>query len=284
VTGSTPARVNAVLLAALLFAQLFLMAGSLRGNEAAALIESGARGGTGPLLGVAATVSRAVSGSLGLFGEIRRSREERSELRREVARLTVEIEGYREQALENERLRRLLGMRSQLAPRSVGASVVAASLSGPSRVLVVDAGGASDVRTDMPAVAWGGAVGRVIAAGRAYAKVRLLTDPWSRVAGVVQRSRVEGVVAGRGDRFLEMAYVPNYADVVVGDRVVTSGLDGVFPRGFGIGRVTSVGEPNGVSKAVEIAPEVDFARLEELLVLIPSASASEAADLLERQP
>jgi len=98
VTGSTPARVNAVLLAALLFAQLFLMAGSLRGNEAAALIESGARGGTGPLLGVAATVSRAVSGSLGLFGEIRRSREERSELRREVARLTVEIEGYREQA------------------------------------------------------------------------------------------------------------------------------------------------------------------------------------------
>ena len=67
---------------------------------------------------------------------------------------------------------------------------------------------------------------------------------------------------------MEMLYVPKYADVVVGDRVVTSGLDGVFPRGFGLGRVTVVGAPIGASKSIRLEPEVDDRSIEDVLILL----------------
>jgi rod shape-determining protein MreC len=120
----------------------------------------------------------------------------------------------------------------------------------------------------MAVVAWGGAVGRVVRTTPGYGKVRLLTDPNSGVAGIVQRSRAEGMVMGRGVELLEMAYVPHYADVLVGDRVVTSGLDGVFPKGFGIGTVVEVGDAVGASKSIRVRPDVAFAALEEVLVLL----------------
>ena len=188
-------------------------------------------------------------------------------MRGEVEAMRADVELGRERAAENERLRRLLGMREDLAPKSVGADVVAARVSDQSRLIVVAAGTSEGVKPDLPAVAWGGAVGRVVTTDSSFAKVRLITDPWSRVAGIVQRSRVEGIVVGKGDGPLQMTYVPKYADVAIGDRVITSGLDGVFPRGFGIGRVIEVGEPIGASKSIRITPEVDFASLEEVLIV-----------------
>jgi rod shape-determining protein MreC len=120
----------------------------------------------------------------------------------------------------------------------------------------------------MAVVAWGGADGRVVSVDRDYARVRLLSDPNSGAAGIIARSRAEGMVVGRGEEPIEMVYVPKYADVVPGDRVVTSGLDGVFPRGFGIGIVTVVGEPIGASKSIRLEPAVDDRGLEEVLILL----------------
>ena len=265
---ANPTRSNAVLLVVLLFAQLLLMAGSLRREDATDAVEGGVRAATGPVLGAARTVGGSVVAAFRMFGDVGRSRRELAEMRSEIARLKGEVERRDEQARENDRLRRLLGMRERLAPRSVGAEVLAASLTGQSRVLVVGAGTDEGVRVDLPAVAWGGAVGRVVAAGGRYAKVRLLTDPSSGVSGVVQRSRVEGVLRGRADGLLEMQYVPKYADVAVGDAVVTSGLDGVFPKGFTIGRVARVQETTGASMRVEVVPEIDYGEIEEVLVLL----------------
>jgi rod shape-determining protein MreC len=270
-TGSTPTRVNAALLAVLLFGQLFLMAGSVRRLDQALGAERAVQRATGPFVGAASALGTALSDAFGLFGEVRRSRRETARIRRDVDALRAQVERGREHSAENERLRRLLSMREELVPRSVGASVVAVRVSDQARLLVIGAGTADGVRVDLPAVAWGGVVGRVVAVDGAYAKVRLVTDPWSRVAGLVQRSRVEGIVVGRGDGPLEMAYVPKYADVAVGDRVIASGLDGVFPRGFGIGRIVEVGEPVGVSKTIRIAPEVDLGALEEVLVVLKPA-------------
>jgi rod shape-determining protein MreC len=96
----------------------------------------------------------------------------------------------------------------------------------------------------------------------------LIADPNGGAAGVVQRSRAQGMVVGRGDGPMAMLYVAAYDDVVAGDRVVTSGKDGVFPRGFTIGKVTAVGKQSGVSKQIYVQPEVDFVSLEEVLVLL----------------
>ena len=209
--------------------------------------------------------------------EIRTARAENEVLRREVERLRFEVGRHREDAAENERLRRLLDMRDQLAPRSVGASVVSANLSGSIRMIVLDRGTEDGVRADMAVVAWGGAVGRVVSADRRVSKVRLLSDPNGGAAGLVQRSRAQGMVVGRGDAPMAMLYVPAYDDVVPGDRVVTSGKDGVFPRGFTVGTRDLRREgPGREQDASPCEPEVEFARLEEVLVILDAAERGPA--------
>jgi rod shape-determining protein MreC len=101
----------------------------------------------------------------------------------------------------------------------------------------------------------------------------------------VARSRAEGMIVGRGAEPMEMVYVPKYADVAVGDRIVTSGLDGVFPRGFGLGRVTVVGEPIGASKSIRLTPEVDDRSIEDVLILLePTGTKILSSDEPEPHP
>jgi len=268
VAEPNPTRANALILVVLVVGNLLLMAGSVRRESGASLLEERLGSASQPVVGAAEKVGGSLRGLTSWIHETRVARSENAKLRAEVERLEADLGRAREQSLENERLRRLLGMRTGLAPKSVGGSVITSSVSGQSRVLVLDQGTEAGVRPDQAVVAWGGAVGRVVASGSRVSKVRLLTDPNSGVAGVVQRTRVEGMVLGTGKDTVEMAYVPKYADVVVGDRVVTSGLDGVFPRGFTIGTVAVVGEPTGASKKIEIVPEVRFGALEEVLVLL----------------
>ncbi len=270
-----PGRVNLFLLVALLLGQLLLMAGSVRRDPGAILLQTGVARAGQPVVAATRGVGQGVGGFLGSFRNLRGARDENALLRIEVERLRSEVNRYREQAAENERLRRLLGMRETLAPRSVGASIIARTLTGSTHMIVVDRGTRAGVKDDLPVVAWGGAVGRVVFAGPDHAKVRLLTDPNSGVSGLVQRSRAEGNVFGRGDAPLEMTYVPKYADVLVGDRVVTSGLEGVFPKGFGIGKVIQVEEPTGsTAKKILIEPEVPFTALEEVLMLTDPTGSS----------
>jgi rod shape-determining protein MreC len=282
--GPARARTNLLLLAALLFAQLLLMSGSSRNEAGTSLLESGLARVSRPVASATSALSGGFAGFVGFWREVRTAREENVRLKADLGRARGEIERSREQALENGRLRRLLGMREDLAPRSVAASVVTTRMTSQARMIVVDRGAEAGVHPDQAVVAWGGAVGRVVNAGSALAKVRLLTDPNSGVAGLVQRSRAAGMVLGRGDGSLEMLYVPKYADVIIGDRVVTSGLDGVFPRGFGIGRVTLVADVAGATKAIRIEPEVDFRSLEEVLVLLQPVGGSVLAPPGEEEP
>ena len=272
--GPPRARTNLVLLAALLFGQLLLMSGSARSDAGTSMLENALARVSRPVAGATRALSGGVAGFFGFWRDVRTARDENIRLKAELGRTRVDLERFREQSLENQRLRRLLGMREDLAPRSVAASVVTTQLTSQARMAVLDRGTESGIRADLSVVAWGGAVGRVITADSRFAKVRLLTDPNSGVAGLVQRSRAAGMVLGRGDGSLEMVYVPKYADVVVGDRVVTSGLDGVFPRGFGVGRVTLVADLAGATKSIRLEPEVDFRSLEEVLALLePVAGA-----------
>ncbi len=272
-----PARTgtNLLLLVALLFGQLLLMSGSARDDAGASMLENGLARVSQPVAGATRAVSGGLAGFLSFWRDLRTARADNVRLKAEIGRVRGELERYREQALENQRLRRLLGMREDLAPRSIAASVVTTQLSEQSRMAILDRGTEAGVSADQAVVAWGGAVGRVVLADSGFAKVRLLSDPNSGVAGLVQRSRAEGMVLGRGDGTLEMLYVPKYADVVIGDRVVTSGLDGVFPRGFGVGRVTLVADVAGATKSIRLEPEVDFRSLEEVLVILqPVAGAA----------
>jgi rod shape-determining protein MreC len=265
-----PARQNALLLIALLFVQLLLMSGDVRDAAGTTLLETAFLRVSQPVVALGRAIGGGFSGLTGSVREMSSARDENERLRDEVVELRRELDRYREESIENRRLRRLLMMREHIAPRSIGAAVVTAVLSDQEHVIVVNRGTSDGVAPDQAVIAWGGAVGRVVFADSGLAKIRLLTDPNSGVAGVVQRSRQEGMILGRGKGLLEMVYVPSFADVALGDRIVTSGIDGVFPKGIGIG-VVRASEAAGIARTILVEPEVDFSRLEEVLILIDPA-------------
>lgn len=275
-----PTRRNAVVLMVLLFAQLVLMSASARGSDGSGRLESWWMRISSPVIAVGRWIGNGVHGSVTGVGDLFSARSRNAELELELTRLRTELAQYREASLENVRLRRLLQMREDLVPRSIGASVVTSKLTESERMIVVDRGRRDGVRRDMAVVAWGGAVGRVVGLSQDHAKVRLLTDPNSGIAGTVQRSRAQGLIVGRGERRLDLLYVPRFSDVTHGDRVVASGLDGIFPRGLGVGRVVAITQTPDGSQTIELAPELDYRRLEEVLILLEPV----AGELLSPEP
>jgi rod shape-determining protein MreC len=224
-----------------------------------------------PVVAVAELAGGTVGGTARTLRELLIARSRSQVLEANVRSLTSELRYYREVQQENRRLRQLLGMQQTLAPRSIVASVVISRTRGPSRMIVVDRGTRDGIQKDQPVVAWGGAVGRVVTADATYAKVLLLTDPSSGVAGVLQHSRAQGIVFGTDGPGLEMRFVPRFSDVSHGDRVVTSGLAGIFPRGVGVGQVTSIRQAADGTQTIELAPELDYGSLEEVLVMLQTA-------------
>jgi len=124
------------------------------------------------------------------------------------------------------------------------------------------------LQPDMAVIAPGGVVGRVVIPTLRSSKVQLLVDRNAAVGALIERSRAQGVAMGSGDQRLKLEYVSETADVVVGDQVVTSGIDGIFPKGFTIGSVDVVEKSGPSYKRITIKPAVDFSSLEEVLVVL----------------
>lgn len=258
----------------LLAGQLLLMSGAGSGRRGASLVERAVIRVSAPLVALGRLGGGSVAGSINAARELFAARARNAVLEAERIRLSGELDRLRESEREGERLRRLLGMRDELVPGSTVARVVARRFDPATRMVVLDRGWRDGVRVEQAVVAWGGAVGRVVSVAHAHSKVRLLTDPNSGVAGIVQRSRAEGNVDGLADGGLVLRYVERFADVLHGDRVVTSGLEGIFPRGFGIGRVSSIEEHADGTRTIRLEPELDATRLEEVLIVTEPALGS----------
>lgn len=197
----------------------------------------------------------------GLAAENRHLREQLEELEAERNRLL-------EAETTNRRLRELLEFRSRLPLATLTASVIASSASTWFRSLTLDKGSSDGVVKGMAVVATAGVVGQVVAVSPRTAKVLLLTDPHSGADVLVQRSRARGIVAGSLDNGTIIKYVKRSEDVEIGDRVVTSGLDGVFPKGLLVGTVTDVRRKSfGLFQFVGVDLAVDPARIEEVLLV-----------------
>lgn len=193
------------------------------------------------------------------------------ELQREVMRLELEQQRLREQSIENARLRALLDLKSSLPSETLAATVLSNSSRGLAKTCLIDRGEEDGIRPDMPVVNSQGLVGRVRSVSAGVAKVQLITDAASGVAVLVQRSRVQGVLVGRGDPVLELRYVSTLDDVQPSDLLLTSGLDGIYPAGLPVGVVAEVGEGAEMLRSISVVPRVEFNRLEEVLVLAGGA-------------
>lgn len=201
---------------------------------------------------------------LWLVGTGQRNQQLEAENRALRARL-MEVE---ELSLQNLRLRKLLAFVDELDLAALPAQVIGEDVSHWSRTIVIDKGFRSGLREGLPVVASEGVVGRVIKTSAHSSRVLLVTDASSAVAALVQRTRTRGIARGRGEG-LSIEYALNDADIQTGDLLVTSGTGGIFPKGLPLGRITSVEkDPFGLFQRVAAEPAVDFARLEEVLVVL----------------
>ncbi len=172
--------------------------------------------------------------------------------------------------LENERLRLLLEFKEEQAIETLPARVIAEDASSWFRTVMIDKGSEQGVTEGMPVVVAEGVVGRVVRSSPHFSRVLLVTDASSAIASLLQNNRARGVCRGQGER-LVFDFVLRQEEVTVGDRVVTSGMGGVFPKGLVVGNVSSVQRQEfGLFQAIEVAPTVDFSHLEEVLVLLRS--------------
>jgi rod shape-determining protein MreC len=173
-----------------------------------------------------------------------------------------------EVAEENRRLRRLLRLKAAVPYRTVAARVIAVDAGGWSEQVVLDKGRADGVDSERGVISESGLVGQVFAVTAHTASVVLVTDRNSSVAAMVGRSRTAGIVKGTGHGTCVMTYLPPQADVRVGDRILTSGRGGIFPKGLPIGTVTKVERHdfNSTTSATLRAGAVQD-RLEEVLVM-----------------
>jgi rod shape-determining protein MreC len=191
-------------------------------------------------------------------------------LREEVEQLRLESLQVRETLAENLRLRRLLALRERLPLGTVSGEVIAQEWSGWVRSLTVNRGRRDGIRRLTPVIVPDGLVGRVVAARANLAVIQLLNDPSSVVGALVQRTRTLGMVEGDPGGGLRFKFLArDGGGIRAGDLIVTSGLPGgLFPKGVPVGRIAQVEvRDSALFQFVPLIPTVDFARVEEVLLV-----------------
>jgi rod shape-determining protein MreC len=207
---------------------------------------------------------------------LRHVRAENEALRQELANARVEVQRQRALADRTRSLETILGLSNSIELQTSAAQIIGAAASPDFRTVTIDKGSVHQLRADMAVLAPTGVVGRVVIAGPRASRVQLLVDRNAAAGALIVRSRAQGVVVGAGDDRLRLDYVSETQDVAVGDTVVTSGIDGIYPKGFVIGRVESV-DKNGVAyRSIGIRPAVDFSTLEDVLVVLTPGPAQQA--------
>ena len=193
--------------------------------------------------------------------------EENATLKQELQTMQIRLQQERAEAQRTDNLRQLLELRDRANLDTVAAEVIAGAASIDFRTVTIDKGSSDHLATDMAVISPAGVVGRVILPTPRASKVQLLIDRNAAAGALIERTRVQGVVVGIGDGMMRMQYVPGTADVKTGDLVVTSGIDGIYPKGFVIGMIDHADRGVGAYHEIVIRPAVDFSRLEEVLIV-----------------
>jgi rod shape-determining protein MreC len=197
--------------------------------------------------------------------------EENQELRRKLDELERISQRVVELDLNNRRLERLLALRDEIGREAIAARVVGRNPTAWVHTVVLDKGGRHGVAKGMAVLTPEGVVGQVVSVSAHTARVLLVSDPNSGVDALVQRTRVRGIAAGTIDGGCVLKYIQRGDEVAVGDTIITSGLDGTFPKGQPIGTVTWVGTKDSrMFQDVEVKLSAELAKVEEVLVVAPT--------------
>lgn len=190
-------------------------------------------------------------------------------LKKEIDLLRNKLNTLNEIYLENVRLKNLLSFKQKSPYKLVVARVIARSPDSWSSNIIIDKGSQNGIKPGMVAITYLGLAGRVIETQKSTSKILLINDPNLSVSSIVQRSRQEGLVSGTLGAHLIMKYLPRDSDIRIQDKIVSSGLNGTYPKGLLIGTVVDIStEFSGLSLYAIIKPAVNLSEIEEVLIIV----------------
>ena len=276
-TPRTPYRQRTgILFGAVMIGHLILISAQVQSKAGVPVLEGVTFGVFSRLQGGAAGFFRGIGGVWGNYVGLRGAKAENEKLKQEVAALEVRLQEQRALASRAERLQTLLDLRSSTTVPTIAAEVIAGNPNPGLMTVTVNRGSADGVQADMAVIAPKGVVGRVVGPVAAHAaRVQLIIDRTAAVGAISERVRAGGMAVGvDGDPPLGMELVSNLADIIAGDLIVASGVDGIYPKGFTIGTVEKSERGPSLHRIIAVRPAVDFSALEDvLIVLVPARSA-----------
>lgn len=208
--------------------------------------------------------------------DIKRNNQKLNEQNRE---LQTRLEVLGELQKENDRLNSLLDFKAKTKMELIAARVMSKDLVSDHNTIQINKGTQHGLKAGQAVITTAGVVGHIFKPEAISSQILLITDRYSVVDGVISRSRARGIVEGKSSGSCLLRYVEKSEDVAVGDIVVTSGLDNIYPKGFPVAIVDSVeNKPYAVSLKVELRPLVDPDKVEEVFVILNASNE----DMTER--
>ncbi len=214
-------------------------------------------------------LSHGVKETTAMYVDLVNIKKESDDIKTTNNELIARQEKMNELVVENDRLRGLLSFKEQTKMNLVTAQVIGRDLVMDHNTITINKGTRDGLRSNQAVIATGGALGYIYKADALTSHVMLLTDRYSVVDGIVQRTRAHGIVEGKNQSGCALKYVEKTEDVKEGDLVVTGGLDNIFPKGFPVAIVATVERKTfSVSLKVDLRPVVDPYKVEEVFVVI----------------
>lgn len=254
-------------------ATVIILSGNIKNSKSALRSGGGySLAATGPFLELFSIVSGGFGYLWETYFQLVSTADENIKLRKELAEARSKASRCEELEIANERLRGYLNFRNKVEKPSIAAEIIGHDPSPWHSSLVVNRGSDDGVAKGDAVLVPEGVVGQVVETASDYSRIMLVLDRNSSVDSLVQRSRARAILKGGIDAGCRLEYALRKQDIREGDVIITSGLDGVYPKGIGIGTVSKVTVKGpGVFQDIEVQPYVDFSRIEEVIIFLNSA-------------
>ena len=260
-----------IILLPLLVGQLAVLSLQVKDKEGTTLLKRSVLNVVSPLLLASHTVSSFVTRVSDEYVRVREVRNENQELKKQIADLTFQVQQNDALALKAKRLQAMLDLRQRIPFKTRAANVIGRTPSLMSFALILDRGAVDGVKKDSPIIVAEGVVGRVLNVLSNTCEAQVLLDFAAAAGALLARTRIQCVLNGRGGTLMKLNYLLNQEDVLVGDMVLTSGLDGIYPRDLPLGQVVRVANGESVFKEVDVLPMVNINQVEEVLILLDAS-------------
>jgi rod shape-determining protein MreC len=286
---------NISILVGVLFLQVLGLAIQVKRNtenESSRLIRVWTVAAVTPLEKGIVGLQNGVSGVWHNYLYLRGIRQENRNLQQEIQQLRLQQVRLSEDAAQAHRLQALLGFKEQFIAQTLAAQVIGTSGSEESRSVYIDKGEHNGIKRDMPVITADGIVGKVLRVYGSTAEILLISDQSSGAGAITEKSRLKGIVQGTPSGDLLLQKIMSDEQVQVGDKLLTSGGDGIFPKGMPLGTVLSISKGKDSLLSVRVKPAANLNHLEEVLVITQQeqrapatadSTSSRAADILAQE-